>query len=317
MRGYLLQKLATLALTLFAASIVVFILLDLAPGDPAAYMMGLNADPQALAALRTELGLDQPAWTRYATWIAGLLHGDFGVSYTYRVPVASLLAERSLVSLPLALFALLLSTGAAIGLAVLIAIVPNRFLKASVLGFAQIGLATPNFWVAILLVQIFASWLGWFSAGGFPGWDSGVGPALHALVLPAIAMALPQSAILLRVAHAAMLESQNEPYVVTARAKGLSPPRVVLGHILPNALIPILTILGLQFTFLLAGAVIIENAFYLPGLGRLVLQAVTQRDLIVVRAVVMLLVFAAVVVTFAIDLLYALADPRVRDGAVR
>ncbi|MEM9267999.1 MAG: ABC transporter permease, partial [Pseudomonadota bacterium] len=181
-----------------------------------------------------------------------------------------------------------------------------------VMGLTQLGVAIPNFWFAVILVTVFAIDLRWFSAGGFPGWDAGLGPALKALVLPAIALALPQAAILTRVMRSALIETMDAYFIRTARAKGLSEAAAMRRHGLRNAMIPVLTILGLQFSFLLAGAIIIENVFYLPGLGRLIFQAISQRDLIVVESVVMLLIFAVIVVTFLVDLAYAWVDPRLR-----
>jgi peptide/nickel transport system permease protein len=174
----------------------------------------------------------------------------------------------------------------------------------------------PNFLLGLLLVMLFAVHLHWVSAGGFPGWDAGAGAALAALTLPALALAAPQAAILARVLRGALLETLHEDYIRTARAQGAGEWRVLLRHALPNALVPVLTILGMQFSFLLAGGVIIENVFFLPGLGRLVFQAIVQRDLIVVQGVVVLLVLAVVSVTFGIDLAYALVNPRLRaaDG---
>ncbi len=315
MSRYLLGRAIALTLTLIVASVLVFLMVEIAPGDPAAYMMGLNADPAAIAALRTELGLDAPPLTSYFAWVGGLLTGDFGTSYTYRVPVGDLIAERAAVSIPLAILALVLSTTLALGAALLAVWRRGTAAEPIVMGAAQIGIAAPNFWVALLLVLIFSTTLGWFGAGGFPGWDAGLGPVLRALTLPAFALALPQAAILTRVMRSALLDTLNEDYMRTARAKGLSEWAALTRHALPNAMIPVLTILGLQFSFLLAGAVIIEQGFYLPGLGRLVFQAITQRDLIVVRSVVILLVFAAVAIAFLIDLLYAAADPRLRRPA--
>ncbi|MDB5455288.1 MAG: ABC-type dipeptide/oligopeptide/nickel transport system, permease component, partial [Caulobacter sp.] len=176
----------------------------------------------------------------------------------------------------------------------------------------QLGVALPNFWFAMLLVMAFSMTLRWFTAGGFPGWDAGLLPALKALTLPAVALALPQAAVLARVTRSALIDTLGEDYMRTARAKGLSRDQALWRHGLPNALIPILTILGLQFPFLLAGGVIIENVFFLPGLGRLVFQAITQRDLIVVQGVVMLLVLAVVATTFLVDIAYVLVDPRLR-----
>lgn len=315
MSRFLAGRALVLALTLLVASVIVFVIVDIAPGDPAAYMMGLNADPSAVAALRHDLGLDQPALARYFAWVGGLFVGDFGVSYTYRVPVASLIAERAALSIPLAILSLILSTLIALAASLLAVAQRGRIGETLVMGAAQIGVATPNFWFAILLVLLFSTNLGWARAGGFPGWDAGLGPALGALALPAIALAAPQAAILTRVMRAALVDTLHEDYMRTARAKGLSDWAALTRHALPNAMIPVLTILGLQFSFLLAGAVIIENVFYLPGLGRLVFQAITQRDLIVVRGVVMLLVFASVAIAFAVDVLYALVDPRLRRRA--
>jgi len=182
------------------------------------------------------------------------------------------------------------------------------------MGFTQLGIAIPNFWFALILVLFFAIKLGWFSAGGFAGWDQGLFAAMKSLTLPAIALALPQAAILTRVMRSSLLDVMSEDYIRTARAKGLSERQALVHHALRNALIPVLTIIGLQFSFLIAGAIIIENVFFLPGLGRLVFQSIAQRDLIVVESVVMLLVFAVVMVTFLVDIAYAWVDPRLRHG---
>jgi len=312
---YLATRALSVVLTLFVATLVIFIALNLAPGDPASFMMGTAGDPSALAQLRVELGLDQPVWLRYLNWIGGLLSGDFGVSYTYRVPVATLIAERLQVTLPLAVLAMALSVVIAIPAGMLAASRRGTAIDASVSGLAQVGLAIPNFWLAILLVFVFATTLRWFSAGGFPGWDAGLLPALKALLLPAVALALPQAAVLTRVTRGALIETLSEDYIRTARAKGLSEGQTIRRHARRNAMIPVLTILGLQFTFLIAGGIIIENVFYLPGLGRLVFQAIAQRDLIVVQGVVVVLVLAAVIVTLVVDAAYALADPRIRKAA--
>ena len=180
------------------------------------------------------------------------------------------------------------------------------------MGATQVGVAIPNFWFAMLLVVVFSINLRWFSAGGFPGWDEGLFVGLKALTLPAISLALPQASILARVMRSALIDTMNEDFVRTARAKGLSKRQAMWRHALRNAMIPVLTIIGLQFSFLIAGAIIIENVFFLPGLGRLVFQSISQRDLIVVESVVMLLVFAVVIVTFIVDLAYAAVDPRLR-----
>jgi peptide/nickel transport system permease protein len=311
MPSFILGRLVSLILSLIAASIVIFLVLEVVPGDPAQFMLGLNATPEAVAALRTALGLDGPLLERYFTWVLGLLHGDFGISYTYKVPVAKLIGDRIWISLPLALFALALSTLIAFPVGILAAVKRNSPTDVGIMGATQVGLAVPNFWFAMLLVLLFSITLRWFSAGGFPGWEDPL-LALKALTLPAVALALPQASILARVMRSSLLDTLGEDYIRSARAKGLSQGQTLWRHALRNALIPVLTIIGLQFSFLLAGAIIIENVFFLPGLGRLVFQGITSRDLIVVKSVVMLLVFAVILVTFLVDITYALVDPRLR-----
>jgi peptide/nickel transport system permease protein len=315
MTAYLLRRFLSLSLSLVAASLVIFLVMEVVPGDPASFMMGINADPAAVVALRTQLGLDDPLPLRYLSWVAGLLQGDFGVSYTYRVPVSELISERVAISLPLTLYALALSTLIAFPAGILAAAKRNSAADVSVMGATQLGVAIPNFWFAMILVLVFAINLRWFSAGGFPGWEAGFWPAIKALTLPAIALALPQASILARVMRSSLIDTLDEDFMRTARAKGLSRGQALRRHALRNALIPVLTIIGLQFSFLLAGGIIIENVFYLPGLGRLVFQAISSRDIIVVQSVVMLLVFAVVMVNFAVDLAYAAVDPRLRGQA--
>jgi peptide/nickel transport system substrate-binding protein len=312
---YLGGRVAVLLATLAAATAIVFLILQVVPGDPVRYMMGLQADPAAVAAMRHQLGLDASPLQRYFLWLSGLLRGDFGLSYTYRIPVATLIAERLQVSLPLALYALVLAAGLAFPIGLAAAARRGRAADVLLTSLTQVGLAVPNFWLGMLLVMLFAIDLHWTSAGGFPGWGAGFWAAMQALTLPAIALAMPQAAILARVLRGALIETLHQDYIRTARAKGAGEWQVLRRHALPNALIPVLTILGMQFSFLLAGAVIIENVFFLPGLGRLVLQAIEQRDLIVVQSVVVLLVLAVVCVTFVVDLSYELVNPRLGNGA--
>ena len=312
MLGYIVKRLISLAISLIVASVVIFAVVEIAPGDPASFMLGINAQPDTVAALRAELGLDQSKLDRYLSWVGGMLTGDFGTSYTYRTPVAQMIADRMWVSLPLALYALTLSTLIAFPAGIFAAARRGGPGDLAVTGATQLGVAIPNFWFAMMLVLIFAIQLRWFSAGGFPGWDKGFWGGMKALTLPAIALALPQAAILTRVMRSSLLDILGEDFMRTARAKGLSSRQALWRHGLRNALIPVLTIIGLQFAFLMAGAIIIEQVFFLPGLGRLIFQAITQRDLIVVDSVVMLLVFAVIMVNFLVDLAYAAVDPRLR-----
>ena len=313
---YFVRRVITLFVTLVIASIVIFISLEIIPGDPASYMLGINAQEDTLLALKKELGLDKPKLERYLVWVKGMLIGDFGISYTYRSPVIEMVSERLWVSLPLAIYALILSTVIALPVGIYAAANRGKVSDLSVMGITQIGIAIPNFWFAMLLVYLFAIILRWFSAGGFPGWEAGLLFGLKSLTLPAIALALPQASILARVMRSALIDTLNEDFIKTARAKGLSYNQALVHHGIRNALIPVLTIIGLQFSFLMAGAIIIENVFFLPGLGRLIFQSIAQRDIIVVESVIMLLVFSVVVVTFIVDIAYVIVDPRLRSSVL-
>ena len=312
MIGFALHRLVSLLASLIVASLVVFAAVEIVPGDPARFMLGINAQPDTVAALRAELGLDRSLVERYLSWVGGLFTGDLGVSYTYRSPVSEIVAERLQVSLPLAVYALVLTVVIAFPVGMLAAGSRGAAVDTLFTGATQLGIAVPNFWFALLLILLFSVNLGWFSAGGFPGWEAGLLPGLQALTLPAIALALPQASILARVLRSSLIDTLSDDYIRTARAKGLSAGQALRRHALRNAMIPVFTIIGLQFSFLIAGAVIIENVFFLPGLGRLVLQAITQRDLIVVESVVMLLVLAVILVNFVVELAYAWIDPRLR-----
>lgn len=313
MLRYALSRCASLVISLIMASMIIFLTIEIVPGDPAAFMLGLNAQPEAVEALRTQLGLNASAPERYFTWVSGMLQGDFGTSYTYRAPVSDLITDRMWVSLPLAVYALVLSTLIAFPAGIFAASRRGGAGDTTIMGATQLGVAIPNFWFAMILVLIFAINLRWFSAGGFVGWDKGFWLGLKNLTLPAIALALPQAAILARVMRSSLLDMLGEDFIRTARAKGLSKRQALWRHAVRNALIPVLTILGLQFSFLLAGGIVIEQVFFLPGLGRLIFQAISARDLIVVEGVVMLLVFSVIIVNFLVDLTYAAVDPRLRQ----
>jgi peptide/nickel transport system permease protein len=314
MSGFFVRKIVGFVATLVGASLVVFLALEILPGDPALSILGVDADPGALAALRQQLGLDQSASARYFNWVAGLVTGDFGTSYTYRIPVTEMVAPGLAVTIPLALMAMVLSIAMAMGLGLYAAANHGRPGDFGAMIVSQLGIAIPNFWLGLLLILLFAVSLGWFSAGGFPGWADGFGPAFKSLVLPAVALATVQGAILARIVRSAVLEETGADFVRTARAKGLSRRRALLGHVLRNAMVPVFTIMGLQFSFLLAGTIVVENVFSLPGLGRLVFQAISNRDLVVVKDVVMLLAAMVIVVNLVVDLAYRILDPRLGSG---
>jgi len=321
MGPFLVKRFATFLATLAVASAVVFMVLEMLPGNAAEVILGDTATPESLAALQARLGLDRPPLVRYTDWVGGLLQGRTAQSISYDTPTAELIAERLQVTLPLALLAMALTVVLALSLGLYAASRHNRLGDVGVMAASQIGIAIPNFWFAILLILLFAVQLQWVSAGGFPGWvdaDSGgltaasVGEGLKALLLPAIALALVQAAILARVTRSAVLEVMREDFVRTARAKGLTRRQALWRHVLRNAMIPVLTVAGLQFANLVTGTIVIENVFVLPGVGRLVFQAISNRDLVVVRDVVMLLAGVVVLVNLIVDVLYALIDPRLR-----
>ncbi len=287
-------------------------MIEIIPGDPASFMLGINAQPDTIDSLKKELGLDVSKFERYINWISGMIIGDFGVSYTYRVPVSELVISRIGVSIPLAIYAIFLSIFIAIPIGMFSAANHGGFRDWSFMGLTQLGIAIPNFWFAMVLVLIFSIKLKWFSAGGIPGWEKGLLLNLKALTLPAFALALPQASILARVMRSALIETLGQDYFRTARASGLTYFQAIKNHAFRNALIPVLTIIGLQFSFLIAGAIIIENVFFLPGIGRLIFQGIVQRDLIVVESVVMLLVFSVIIVNFLVDMAYLYIDPRLR-----
>ncbi|HSV53786.1 MAG TPA: ABC transporter permease [Burkholderiaceae bacterium] len=313
---FLLKRVITLIATLLGTSVVVFLVLEILPGDAAQILMGPDASPDVVQALANKLGLDRPPLERYWHWISGLVVGDLGLSYAYSTPVHELVLERLTLTVPLALMAMALTTVLALCAGVYAAARHNRLGDVSVMGLTQAGIAIPNFWFAILLILLFSVHLKWFSAGGFPGWDEGVFEAFKSLMLPALSLAVVQSAILARITRSAVLEVLREDFVRTARAKGLSQRATLWGHVLRNALIPVVTVMGLQFAELLAGTIVVENVFYLPGLGRLIFQSISNRDLIVVRNCVMLLAAMVVTVNFIVDVLYAVIDPRVKASDI-
>jgi peptide/nickel transport system permease protein len=313
---FLLKRLLTLLATLVGASVVVFLVLEILPGNAAQMLMGPDAAPEAVQALAVKLGLDLPPMQRYGQWVSGMLVGDLGTSYAYSSPVLELVLERLALTVPLAVMAMALTTVLALVVGVYSASRHNRLGDVGLMGLTQIGIAVPNFWFAILLILLFSVHLQWFAAGGFPGWDDGVVDALKALLLPALSLAVVQAAILARITRSAVLEVLREDFVRTARAKGLSQRATLWRHVLRNAMIPVVTVMGLQFANLLAGTIVVENVFYLPGLGRLIFQSISNRDLIVVRNCVMLLATMVIVVNFVVDVLYAVIDPRVKASDI-
>jgi len=302
MSVFFVKRFITLLATILGASIVIFIVMEILPGDPALVILGVEATDEAVALLTKELGLDRPALHRYFDWIFGILQGDLGTSYAYKVPVWELVESALKITIPLAIFSMILSVTLALVVGLYAAANHNKASDISLMGVSQLGISVPNFWLAVLLILYFAVNLRWFPPGGFPGWDEGFWVCMRALVLPAVALATVQGAILARITRSAVLEVFREDFVRTARAKGLSQRATLWLHVLRNSMIPVITVMGLQFANLLAGTVVVENIFFLPGLGSTVLKAINNRDTIVVENVVLMLAGMVVITNFIIRL---------------
>lgn len=309
---FALRRFLGFAATLLVAAVVIFWLLDLLPGDPAQFILGINATPESVARLRAQMGLDAPAHERFLGWIWGMLRGDFGMSYTQRAPVAELIWGRLGVTLPLSVMAMVVSL-VGLPLGIMAARRRGKAVDTAVMVLAQTGIAIPNFWFGMLLTLLFAVTLRWLPPGGFTPWNEDPGLALRGLILPSLALALPQAAILARVMRTALVDVTSQDYIRTARAKGLTMGEAVWRHGVRNALLPVLTILGLQFAYLVAGTIIVENVFYLPGLGRLIFTAISERDLVLVRGATMILIVVVTATMLLTDIAYALVDPRLRE----
>jgi peptide/nickel transport system permease protein len=305
---------AALAATLLFVSLLVFVVVRVLPGDPALIILGLEANADTVARVRQELGLDQPIAVQYVRWVTRALAGDLGRSIQYDLPVATLILSRLTVTLPLTLLAAGFMIAAAIPLGVYAATHHRRWGDYLTMVLSQLGVAVPGFWAGLLLILLFSVQLGWVQAGGFDGWGQGIWRGLRSLLLPAVALGLFQFAVLARTTRSALLEVLREEYVKTARAKGVAERAVLFRHALRNALIPIVTVAGVQLGQLLAGSIILESVFYLPGLGRLTLAAISARDLPVVQGVVLFVASMIVTVNAAVDILYGILDPRIRYG---
>jgi peptide/nickel transport system permease protein len=314
-RRYVARRVAALAATLLFVSALVFVVVRVLPGDPAALIMGTEGSREATERLREAMGLNRPLAVQYLDWLLGVLRGDLGRSIQYDLPVGALIVSRLPVTLPLAMLAAAFMTVTAIPLGLYAATHHRRAGDYVAMIVSQFGISIPQFWSGLLLILVFSVTLGWVRSGGFEGWSAGAWPALRSLLLPAIALGFFQAAVLVRATRSAVLDVLREDYVRTARAKGLREPLVVVKHTFRNALIPIVTVAGLQLGQLMAGAIVLESVFALPGLGRLALGAISARDLPVVQGVALFVASGIVVINFAVDLAYGFLDPRIRYEA--
>lgn len=311
----LIRRTTWLVLSLWVASVLVFGITNLLPGDVAAVILGTSATPQALETLRHQLGLDQPGPVRYALWVAGMLHGDFGTSVLSHADIGPLILQKLSVSAPLALASMAISLLVSVPLGVLAGTHYRTRAGAAVSALSLLGIAIPAFWAGLLLATVFAIQLHVLPAGGFTDWSSDAVVAARSLILPSLALGLVQAAVLTRYIRSAIIDVQREDFIRTARAKGLTRWQALHRHGFRYAAIPVVTILGVQLTGLLVGSIVIENVFVLPGLGRLLFQSVGNRDLLVVQDLVMLLAGVVLLVNFLVDLTYRLLDPRIRATA--
>ena len=312
MLAYVLRRFLTALLSLFLAAVFVFAALLAVPGDPAEIILGVNSSPQALAALRDQLGLNEPPVTRFLGWLGGLARGDFGESLNYQKPVRELIGDRLEVSVPLALCGMLVACLIALPLGIFAALRQGTWLDPLIIGFSQLGAAIPSFWLGLMLILLFGVEWGLLPTGGFVPWERSVMGALRSLALPTLALGLGQAAVITRMTRAALLETLHQDYIRTADAKGLAKRRVVLGHALRNAMVTLVTVLGLSLSQLLVGAIVIEEVFALPGLGSLALKAIGTRDFPLLQAEVLLYAGVIVGLSFLVDLLYGVLDPRIR-----
>ena len=312
MARYLASRLAGMLIVMLLVATLVFIITRLAPGDPAAVMLGEQATAADIAQLRASYGLDKPLPVQFAYWLGELAQGNLGQSIFLQRPVTQALAERAEPTFFLTLFAMSLAVFIGVPCGIAAAVWRNSWVDQVCSGFAMLGASIPSFWLGLILMQMFAVGLGWFPVAGYGDPGVPLSNRLHHLVLPAIVLGVVNSALILRFSRASMLDVLGEDHIRTARAKGVSERRVVLHHALRNALIPVVTVLGLTFALLIGGAIVTETVFGLPGIGNLVVSAVLRRDYPVIQGALLVIAGMYVLINLAIDLLYLVIDPRVK-----
>ncbi len=309
---YLLKKLSSAAVTLFAISLLTFFAFQILPGDPAAIILGVDADPLQVQALSKQMGLDLPIQQRYFNWVGGLFSGNLGVSLRYQVPVMELIRDALPVTAGLTVLSLLITVVLVVPVSVYLAKNNNKKLATALSAVMQVGIAVPSFWLSILLILVFSVALRWLPSGDFIPFSQSFWGAVRSLVLPALSISIGTTAVVIRYLKNTLLDQMNMDYVRTARSKGLTRNAVLYRHVLKNALLPTVTILGMIAVEVLGGSIIIENVFNLPGIGRLLISGVGNRDFPLVQGLVFYLALTVVAINFLVDLLYAAIDPRIR-----
>jgi peptide/nickel transport system permease protein len=312
MLGYLLRRVLAAVPVMGVVALFVFLLLHLTPGDPAAILAGDNATPAQLERIRASLGLNEPLYIQFFTWVGKLLHGDLGVSLISNVPVVTMIGQRIEPSISIALSTIILSILIAVPLGVIAAWKHGTWIDRFVMGLSVLGFSVPVFVIGYVLIQVFAIDLRWLPVQGFKSISGGFGPFIERLVLPTFTLSFIYVALIARMTRASMLDVLGEDYVRTARAKGIAEPGVLLRHALRNAAVPVITVIGTGFALLISGVVVTESVFNLPGVGRLTVDAVLARDYPVIQAMILLTSLVYVGVNLLIDVAYTLLDPRIR-----
>jgi peptide/nickel transport system permease protein len=312
MTAYLSRRFAGMAVVMLMVAAIVFVIARVVPGDPAAVMLGSNATPADVAALRTQLGLDRPLPVQFVLYLRDILSFDLGNSIFLNRPVISALADRAELTAWLTGLSVTIAVLIGVPVGVLAAVRRGTALDQAVTAISMLAASLPSFWVGLTLIEYFAVRLGWFPVAGYGDPGADLGQRLHHLILPAVALGLPNSALIIRFTRTSMLDVLHEDYVRTARAKGLGPGAVIVKHAFRNALIPVLTVIGLTIATLIGGAIVTETVFGLPGVGNLIVSAVLRRDYPVIQGALLIISGLYVLINMAVDLLYAVVDPRVR-----
>lgn len=307
-----LKKTLSFSTTLLIVSLAIFFIFNILPGSPAQAILGVDADEQQIKMLENELGLDRPLTTQYVDWVKGVIQGDFGLSYKYRMPIDEVIQNRAPVSFSLAIYALALTIFIGLPLGIFIAKTNGKW-SSTILSMAtQLGISTPSFWLGFILIFIFAVQLSWFPTFGYVSWSEDFFGALRSFFLPALAIAIGNIAIVIRYLKSSVIDQLKQDYVRTAKVKGLSKNEIIYTHVLKNALLPVITILGLITADTLGGTIIIENVFSLPGLGSLLTASIDSRDFPLIQSLIFMISIIVIVMNFIVDLLYQVIDPRIR-----
>lgn len=310
--AYLLRRIFTLSLTLLLVSIFTFLVFQVLPGDPALTILGVDAEEEQVAALREKLGLDQPLYIQFINWFNGVIHGDLGDSLRFSEPVWNLIQHRIPVTLTLGIMSLVITVIVAIPLGVIAARMKGKWLDYLISITTQFGMAIPSFWLGILLIMLFGLTFRIFSPGQYIPLEESIWGSIKSLILPSLAIAIPQIAVVIRYLRTTVIEQLALDYVRTGRSKGLKERVILYKHVLKNALIPVVTILGMIFADVLAGSLIIEQVFALPGLGRLLVSSISYRDFPLIQGMILYISFIVVAINFIVDILYRMLDPRIR-----